>query len=216
MNHDQLSLEAELRALRAAPLDDALLARLEAAADGSLTEIDPEERRFEHQLRGISPAPLAAEHLAGLEALFRDIPFPRDEKIVLFPKSPVAKPAAARRRPMWAAAAAVAVIGAASALMMPPTSGPVRNLASLPTAATTPAQAAPTIAGGNSNLVPAGFNRGVSQVKDEGVVWKNDTQPHSLMRVDYVDKITLKDRNGRTYQVERPGFRYMLVPAQTD
>ncbi len=216
MTHDQPTLEDELRALCAAPLDDALLARLEAAADGSLTEIGPEERRFEHQLRAISPAPLAAEHLAELESLFRDIPFSMDEKIVLFPKSPVAKPAAARRRPMWAAAAAVAVIGAATALLMPPASGPVRTFASLPTPATTPSQAAPTIAVDNSNLVPAGFDRGVSHVKDEGVVWKNDTQPHSLMRVDYIDKITLKDRNGRTYQVERPGFRYMLVPAQTD
>lgn len=71
--------------------------------------------------------------------------------------------------------------------------------------------------GANSgNLVPAGFDRGVSQVKDEGLVWKNDTQPHSLMRVEYVDKITLKDRDGRTYQMEQPGFRYMLVPAKTD
>lgn len=216
MNHDQASLEAELRALLAAPLDDALLARLEAAADGSLSKTSLEEHRFEHQLRAISPAPLAAEHLAGLEALFRDVPFPMDEKIVLFPISSAAKPAATRRRPMWAAAAAVAMIGAATALMLPPASGPVRNLASRSASSTNPAPVAPTRAVDNSNLVPAGFDRGVSQVKDEGVVWKNDTQPHSLMRVEYIDKITLKDSNGRTYQVERPGFRYMLVPAKTD
>lgn len=217
MKHDHSSLEAELRALRAAPLDDALLARLEAAADGNLTETTPEELSFEHQLRATSPARLAPQHLYELEALFRDVPFAVDEKIVLFPKSSVAKPAVARRRPMWAAAAAVAVIGAATALMMPPASGPVQQLASQPvTTNPSPTSVAPSMAADSSNLVPAGFDRGVSQVKDEGLVWKNDNQPHSLMRVDYVDKITLKDHMGRIYQVEQPGFRYMLVPTQTD
>jgi hypothetical protein len=216
MTHDHTSLEAELRALRAAPLDDALLARLEAVTNGTLTGMSPGERQLEHQLRTLSPARLAPDHLAELESLFRDVPFPMDEKIVLFPKSSVAKPAAARRRPMWAAAAAVAVIGAATALMMPPTTGPGSKLASQPVPASIPSPAQPSMAVDNSNLVPAGFDRGVSNVRDEGVVWKNETQPHSLMRVEYVDKITLKDRNGRTWQVEQPGFRYMLVPAKTD
>ncbi len=216
MNHDQASLEAELRALRVAPLDDALLARLEAAADGSLTELGIEERQFEHQLRAISPACLAPDYLAGLEALFQDLPFSTDDKIVLFPTSSVAKPAVARRRPIWAAAAAVAVIGAVTALMMPPAASPSGNFARQAVPANIPVPTAPSMAVDNSNLVPAGFDRGVSKVRDEGVVWKNNTQPHSLMRVDYVDKITLKDHNGRTYQVEQPGFRYMLVPTQTD
>lgn len=214
MNHDQASLEAELRALCAAPLDDAFLARLEAAADGTLTRTDREESSFEQRLRQSSPARLTPDHLAGLETIFRDVPFPMNEKIVLFPKASVAKPAAARRRPMWAAAAAVALVGAATALMMPPASRPAQPLASLPTAA--PVAIAPPVAANSANLIPAGFDRGVSQVKDEGLVWKNQTQPHSLMRVEYVDKITLKDGKGRTYQVERPGFRYLLVPAKTD
>lgn len=216
MNHDHASLEADLLALLAAPLDVALLDRLECAADGTLTEMNPEERRFEHQLRDISPVSLDASHLAELESLFRGVPFPMDEKIVLFPKSSVAKPAAARRRPMWSAAAAVAVIGAATALMMPPASGPVQKFASQPVPPSIPTPASVSMGANSGNLVPAGFDRGVSQVKDEGLVWKNDTQPHSLMRVEYVDKITLKDRDGRTYQMEQPGFRYMLVPAKTD
>ncbi|MES2474309.1 MAG: hypothetical protein V4640_00920 [Verrucomicrobiota bacterium] len=213
MTHDPNSLEAELRTLRAAPLDEALLARLEAAADGTLTEMSPDEICFEQQLRAISPAPLAADHLAELQSLFRDVPFPVDEKIVLFPKPAVAKPAATRLRPMWSAAAAVAIIGAATALMLPTSSTPERKFASQPIA---PSATLPSATKTNSNLVPAGFNRGVSNVSDEGLIWQNDTQPHSLMRVEYVDKITLKDGKGRTYQVERPGFRYMLVPAKTD
>ena len=68
----------------------------------------------------------------------------------------------------------------------------------------------------NGNFVPASFNRGVSEVHDEGVVWKSNNQPHSLVRVVYKDKITLRDKQGRTFQVEQPRVEYMLVPAKTN
>jgi hypothetical protein len=79
-------------------------------------------------------------------------------------------------------------------------------------AATSPPITAPA----SLNLVPASFNRGLSEVHDEGVVWKSNNQPHTVVRVVYKDLITLKDANGRTFQVERPRIEYMLVPAKTD
>ncbi len=216
MNSDLSSLEAELRALRAAPLDEAFLARLEAAADGNLTELGPEYRCLENQLRAVSPTSIASDHMAGLEALFQDVPFPVDEKILLFPKAAaVAERTTTTRRPMWATAAAVAIIGAATALMMP-TQPPASRIASNTSTPSLPLAPAPTVSAVSNNLVPAGFDRGVSTVRNEGVVWKNDSQPHSLMHVEYVDKITLKDQFGRTFQVEKPGVRYMLVPAKID
>lgn len=208
MTPDQTSLEAELRALRAADLDDSLLTRLEAAAEGSLTELTPEELRLESLLRTNSPAALAPEFMADLENIFSDVPFPMNEKIVLFPKGNRVQ-SSGSRHPMWAAAA-VALIGATTALLTP-LSKPAANIAG----GTVPPSER-IISAASDNLIPAGFNRGVSNVSDEGVVWKSDTQPHSLMRVEYVDKITLKDNNGRTYQVEQPRVRYMLVPARTD
>ncbi len=206
---DQTSLEADLRELQAAMLDDALLLRLEAAADGTLTQLSHEEIRFEAFLRGISPARPSSDFLASLESIVHEVPFPANEKIVLFPK---ANPAVhTRRKPrLWGAAAAVALIGAATSLLMPvgkapdkiarqgaPVSPPLTNAAS-------------------GNLVPAAFNRGVSEVHDEGVVWKSNNQPHSLVRVVYKDKITLTDKTGRTFQVEQPRVEYMLVPAKTN
>jgi hypothetical protein len=209
MNTDQESLEAELRELLAAPLDDAFLSRLEAAVDGTLTSISPEESRFEARLRGISPTGLAPDFLASLETIVSGVPFPVDEKIVLFPKAGAARPQQSKR-PMWSAAAAVALIGAMTALLVP-AGGPANTVASQPVTKPTPSTNLPT-----ENLIPAGFNRGVSNVHDEGVVWKSNSQPHTLMRVEYIDRITMKDKDGREYQVEQPRTRYMLVPAKTD
>lgn len=210
MTPDQPSLEADLRELHAAALDEALLSRLEAAADGTLTQLSHEEIRFEAFLRGTSPARLSPDFLVKLEIIVHEAPFSVNEKILLFPKAGTA-PGTRRSRPMWGAAAAVALIGAVSALMIPAGKAPA-NLAR---------QAAPpsppvTSAAANGNFVPAGFNRGLSEVHDEGVVWKSNNQPHSVVRVVYKDKITLKDASGRTFQVEQPRVEYMLVPAKTD
>ncbi len=208
MHSDSPDLEAALRELQAAPLDEALLARLEAATQGNLTELNRDELRLENLLRKSTPARLSPEYLAELETVFRNVPFPVNDKIVLFPRSGVT-PHRAANRPMWAAAAAVALVGAASALLLPPTKPSANSPATSLTSAANPKVAA-------GNFVPASFNRGVSNVSEEGVVWKSNTQPHSLMRVEYIDRITMKDENGRTFQAEQPRVRYLMVPAKTD
>lgn len=207
MTPDQPSLEAELRELHAATLDEALLTRLEAAAEGMLTQLTPGEIRFETLLCGSSPTRLSPAFLASLESIVHEVPFPVDKKILLFPKASVRTH---RTRPIWGAAAAVALIGAVTALMIPAGKVPVNPTRQA--AVTSP----PVTASANRNLVPASFNRGLSEVHDEGVVWKSNNQPHTVVRVVYKDRITLKDANGRTFQVEQPRVEYMLVPAKTD
>lgn len=214
MKQDHASLEAELRTLQASMLDDELLLRLEAAADGTQTQLTREELRFEESLRKTSPARLSPEFLAQLEAVVHEVPFSVNEKIVLFPKGQqgTQAPATRGKRPMWGAAAAVAAIGAISAFMIPAGKAP-QNIVSRDS----PQISAPLAANTDSqNLIPASFNRGVSEVSDEGIVWKSNNQPHSVVRVVYQDRITLKDANGRTYQVEQPKVKYMLVPAKAD
>lgn len=210
MTSDPSSIEAQLRELQAATLDDAYLLRLEAAADGSLTRLTPDDLRFEAMLRETPPAKLSAEFLAQLESIVHEIPFAVDEKIVLFPKGNASE-SPRRHRPIWGAAAAVALIGAASALLMPTANRPhsvARQSDPSPTSsiATTPA----------GNFVPASFNRDLGEVSDEGIVWQSNETPHNVVRVVYKEKITLKDANGRTVEVEQPRVKYMLVPAKTD
>ena len=209
MTHDPSSLEAQLRELQVSALDEALLSRLDAAADGSLTTLSHQEIRFEAVLRETSPARLSPDFMAQLEAIVHELPFALNEKIVLFPKANSAVHNR-RQRPLWGAAAAVALIGATTALLMP-TAKTSDKLISQVTQVSSPV-ARPA----NGNFAPASFNRGVSEVHDEGVVWKSNNQPHSLVRVVYKDKITLRDQQGRTYQVEQPRVEYMLVPAKTN
>lgn len=212
MNSDMSSLEAQLRELRAAPLDDAYLARLEDAADGLLTKLLPADDHFEARLRSTSPAPLPADYFDTLLAAVGDTPFRSEEKILRFP-APRLAPIKRRQRPWWGAAAAVALAGAATALLMPAGKSPSVPLAENRSTPATTISPSPAI---TSHLVPAGFNRGVSEVRDEGVIWKSDSEPQNLVRVVFMDQITLRDNQGRTYQVEQPRVEYMLVPAKTD
>jgi len=209
MKHDPSNLEEELRQLQAAPLDEALLARLEASADGTWTELTHEEVRFENFLRETSPAKLPADFLASLESVTAGVHFSVDEKVILFPNGNAA-PKERRHRPIWAAAAAVALIGAASALLVPTADTPKTD--SQASNRTTP----PAIAAEAGNFVPTSFNRGLSEVHDEGVVWKSNNQPHRVVRVVYTEHVTLRDASGRTVEVEQPRVKYMLVPDKTD
>lgn len=206
MTHDPLLLEAALQDLQAAPLDEAFLDRLEAAADETLVQLTREEIRFEEFLRENKPAALTPDFIAQLEKILHEVPFAVDGKIVLFPRTN-RSPAARGGRPRWAAAAAVALIGGLTALLIP------SQKFSQPIANRTPTEAANATAG---NLIPASLNRGISEVHDEGIVWKTHNQAHNVVRMVYKDLITLKDQSGRTFQVEKPRVEYILVPANTD
>ncbi len=212
MNQDPASLGSELKQLFPESLDSTLLSRLEAAVDGTLTELSPEELRFEQSLRSFLPAPLPEDLKNRLATVCHQVPFRVDETIVLFPKNSTKTPTR-RNLPSWSAAAAVALIAALTALIHPIATN--QPDAITPQAATKPSPATPPT---NSNpyLIPASFNRGLSDVHDEGIVWKSNNQPHSLVRVTYQDHMTLKDQTGRTFEVEQPRTEYMLVPAKTD
>jgi hypothetical protein len=209
MTPDHPSLEAELRDLKAVGLDESFLTRLEASADGTWTRLSPQEIGFEKSLREISAAPLPAEFMAELQRIVAKAPFPADVNIVPFPTVHAAPPRH-RQRPMWGAAAAVAIIGAATALLVPTGGPPANHNRPLAAAAPSVASTAPR------NFVPAGYNTNLSEVHDEGVIWKSNNQPHSVVRMVYKDQVILKDANGRTVQVEQPRVEYMLVPAKTD
>jgi hypothetical protein len=207
MPDDLSSIENDLHLIRAAGLDESLLARLEACAEGSWTNLDPLEIHMERRLSAITPAPLPDELMARLEATLSAVPFPAvAPKIVSFPGR-----AAVAKRPQhqwWGAAAAVALFGALAGWLLP--NDPVGK-----TITSTP-QPAPRYPTAGSPLVPAAFNRGLSQASDEGILMPSNNQPHRVLKVVYQDRVTLKDAQGRTYQVEQPRVEYILVPAKTN
>jgi hypothetical protein len=209
MSLDPSSLEAELRKLRPATPGESLIARLEGCAEATWTELDPMEIQFERQLRATTPAALPPSLMASLEAAVRDVPFPTNVKIVAFPQGRTPTTNREPKRRWWSAAAAVAILGASAAFLVP-----ARQNDAPATANNTPVTR-PTITP-NTQLTPAGFNRGLSEASDEGVIWQSENRPHRVLRVVYKDQVTLRDENGRTYQVERPRVEYILVPAKAD
>ena len=217
---DSKELEKALRDLGPLTLGADFLSRLEAAAEGSLTTLTAADLRFEESLRAAhKPLALPADFMNRLEGVVSDIAFPVDEKIVLFPKTaPLAKPAksSGRQRPMWAAAAAVAFIGAATALFLPnqkaAVSPVVRNNSPAPSASVSSAP----ISNPNSHFVPAGFNRGLGDARDEGVLWHDPAKPHRVVRVTYLDRVTFKNAEGKTVEAVQPRTEYILVPEKMD
>ncbi|MCU0750348.1 MAG: hypothetical protein MUF13_12455 [Akkermansiaceae bacterium] len=214
MSSDPSSIESDLCRLRASSLDESLLARLEACAEDSWTKLSPNEAAFEHELQSHAPSALSPALMASLLDQVSAVPFPGEQNIVRFPAASAASTTASearRQRGWWSAAAAVAIAGALSALMVPTGTSSNKTAANKTPQANTP----PTHNTGSS-LVPAGFNRGLADASDEGVIWQKDSRPHRVLRVVYQDRVTLKDANGHLYQVEQPRVEYILVPAKTD
>jgi hypothetical protein len=208
MSSDSSSIENNLRQLRAASLDEALLARLEACADGEWTRLTPSELEFEHRLRGMAPARMSPSLMTSLETAVAGVPCVTEApKIVRFPEREAK--ASRQSRAWWRAAAAVALFGGLAGLLVP-SGRPEKNVSAAQ-------PAAPFIPSGPAApLIPAGFNRGLKEASDQGVIWQSSQQPHRVLKVVYQDRVTLKDASGKIYQVERPRVEYILVPAKTD
>jgi hypothetical protein len=207
MSYDPSSIENDLRQLGAAPLDEELLARLEACADGTWTRLDPVELEFEQRLRGIAPSSMSETLMASLEATLAGVPFVSEApKIVRFPERE--EKTIRQSRGWWSAAAAVALFGGLAGLLSP-SSKSEKNIATQHVSQ--PIRSAPA-----GPLVPAGINRGLREASDEGVIWQSSKQPHRVLKVVYQDRVTLKDASGKTYQVEQPRVEYILVPAKTN
>jgi hypothetical protein len=216
MSNDLSSLENDLRKLRAAALDDAMMERLEECAADTWDTLRPLELEMEHRLRAHEPAPLEDAMLERMLAHVDGLSFPKSQpKILPFPATVAAEPRTASRGGRWlAAAAAVAMMGALAGWFVPHGSNTEKPLAASSgqreNASSRPHLTAP------SGLVPAGINRGLSEASDEGVVLNQNSQPHRVLKFVYNERVTLKDANGRTYHVDRPRVEYLIVPAKTD
>ncbi len=205
MNHDLHDLESSLAGLRPARADDALLERLESAADGSLTELTVSELRFESLLSSERPAALTPEFFASLEKVVASTPFPVGEKIVMFTKGNVAPKNVRRFRPM-VAAAAVALLGGMTALMVPTGTIPKNGgtIVSNPIPSRT-----------SGGFVPASYGNNVQTASDEGVVWK-ENRPHRVVRVVFKERASFINAQGERVEVEQPRVEYILVPEKID
>jgi hypothetical protein len=206
MNHDLHDLESSLAGLRPIQADQAMLDRLESAADGTLTELTVTELHYESRLSSHRPAALSAQFLASLEKVVAATPFPVDEKIVMFTKGTVAPKPIRRFRPLFAAAA-VALLGGVTAVMLPVGGAAKKSNAGI-VSNSIPSKL-------SSGFVPASYGNNVQTASDEGVVWK-EGRPHRLVRVSYKEHGSFINDRGERIEAEIPRVEYLFVPEKID
>ena len=207
MDSDLQELEEQLRSIRPVEMNDALLDRLNDAISGTLQVTSAEMRPVEAATSRLQPSALSESLTNRLSEVVEKVPFPVDEKVVLFTGGTSASSKEKDSRPKWwAAAAAVAIAGGLSALMVSPPKDTEKVVESNPVPV-------PIESG---SFVPAAFNSGVSNTDDLGVMWTNERKPVRVVRVIYKDVVHLMNERGEEVKVEVPRVEYLMVPEKID
>jgi len=207
MDEDFHELEATLKGMRPVTPDAACMDRLLAVLERRTPAADS---GIERELGKLIPSALTdGVQERFLETVSR-VPFPVDEKVVLFPgkTKPVEKTPA--RRPWIAAVAAVAVLGGFSALMMGPQKGGSGPIVRQETSS------GPVVSPKDSRLVNASLGSQVSEAQDQGVIWTPDGKALRQVKVIYMDKVKYVGDDGKIVEVERPRVELLLVPEKVD
>ncbi|MBK1789893.1 hypothetical protein [Persicirhabdus sediminis] len=184
--------------------------------------------KLESQLEQLKPEEMPSDMLARMEQAmcrWQDHVPAEEEKVIAFPQDTPTKQEFKWGMGMSAAAAAVAIMGAVSALMFTgdtdPSASMAQKNAALPPV---PEVASPpqTVINGamttpaTTVVVPDSVQQNVVRASDAGIVTEDGKVPHRFFKIDVLDRIQLKDGNGRVYDVERPGVRYIMLPVETE
>ena len=167
--------------------------------------MDADLRKFEEELERLSPAAMPDGMIARMAAAMDGwADAEEEEKVVPFPRGQ-AEGRGSSRNGFWAAAAAVALLGALAAFFVPPNGG--SKLAGNSGVAT------PYLA---ASFAPVGAERNIVNASDEGFVVMRDAVPHRAVRVEYMDRIELRNDQGERVEVEAPRVRIVLIPVRVD
>jgi len=197
MNCEDAMLEQTLRGQLPARLDHKVFSRMLAALESASMPVDAVDHELEGWLATQTPARLPDSLMVRLA----EVPAPKVVPI------PIARRVIPFRR--YAAVAAVAMFGAAAALL-----APIGDKGSRATADAEPATPVLPLTQVRE-FVPAGYARGLSEARDEGVIWR-DNAPHRILRIVYTDTLTLTNEDGEIVEVEQPRVEYIVVPEKID
>lgn len=210
MDPELQNIEDALKACRPAMPAPACMDRLLAAVEGRMLLENPSLRGVEDRLAAMEPSWVSNPVAASMLATVSKVPFPVDDKVVLFPVGTKPAGKTESRRPWMAAAAAVAVAGAFTAMMVDPAT-PSSNSGG---GAVAGKQTAPAVA--PRGFVPASVGSGVEEARDEGVMWTPDGEAMRMVKVIYMDKVKFLNERGEVIEVERPRVEYLMVPEKID
>lgn len=205
MDTEFQELESQLKAMAPTGLNEDLLARLGAAMCGDAQTTAAELRPLESSMSKLEPATVPARLGEQLEGELVRVPFPVDEKVVLFPRGSKAESRSKKVSKSWLGiAAAVAIAGALSAMLISPKKESSEMVF----------KGAPLIESGA--FVPAAYDSGVSDTADLGVLWSSDQKPMRVVRVVYVDRVDFVNDKGEKMTMEVPRVEYLVVPQKID
>ncbi len=216
MSHDDATYEDALCRIRPCRLDAPLTRRLMVAIEDASATDREMDHAFEASIAVAKPAALPAGLKSRLSALADPV----------VGSMPTAEPARVMPIRRYAAAAAVAAVGAALALFAPiggddgraqltGANGDMTDDTALSSIAVDATRVDPGPAMDPRSFVPAAYQRGLSDARDEGVVWR-DNAAHRVLRIVYMDTITLRNEAGETVEVEQPRVEYIVVPKKVD
>jgi len=131
---------------------------------------------------------------------------------------------------LLSAAAAVALLGAAAALAWPKVSSSSRknetfaeqssveeNQNVAETSQNKVLHASSSVSDENTFMVTSdAFSQKVVNTTDQGVVYSDMNTPLRCIRVEYINRVKVKDDQGREIEIDKPGVDYMFVPVETN
>jgi hypothetical protein len=210
MEMNRKDLEQLIASLKPTGLSDRTLSRLEMVMSGQL-EADTSHAGVEKSLHAMAPRALSDDTFHKLFGLVENVAFPINEKVVLFPGAhKESEETQSPRRPSFAkritAIAAVATLGGLAALWTPVAGE--RKISS-------------TDSGirqnfNQSGVVATSYGSDIETAADEGVIWTEDHQPRRVLRIQYQDRVLVRDQNGVERMLFLPREEVYVVPEKVD
>jgi len=176
---------------------------------------DNDLKEIETQLKNLSPTPMTDDIISRMEQamISWETHLPVEEKIVPFSnqadeQSPhLNNINTGRGLQIWGAAAAVILFAGLTAIFMNEDSSESSQLALTPSSPSVDLEKVIP-----HNISPA-LSRNITHASNEGITYagKNEA-PFKVLRLEYTEKVTTKDKNGKSITTEKPCVEHVLIP----
>ena len=180
--------------------------------------MDNDLKEIESQLEKLSPTGMPSDMVARMaEAMDRwQESVPVEEKIVPFQSVAEKSEVKSSRFNIWASAAAVALMGAVGSVVMMDAGMEVSNgIVSVDTDSV--GDDSNLAAGDDKNVISVSngsFDSQIVEKPSQKIVYDADGRPQRLVRVEFIDRVTMDGSNGEKLTVEKPSVEYYMVPLE--
>ncbi len=202
-------VEEMLLALRPTALREDMTERMEFAL-GIHDSLEESKRASDGVFQSIQPVVLNPEFQSRLLEIVARVPFRLNEKVVMFPAGAQTRPDLRKPHRAWLAAAACATIGGLAALFIPNQPERAQNIA-----AVLPVQDYPKNVR-SGNIATTSFGSELEVAEDQGVIWTKDRQPMRVLRIEFQDRVLVRDEHGVERMLNLPREEVILIPEKLD